>query len=215
MPDAEFPPQPQSASDASDPAPPPPRWQQLALFAAESPLELRLGASFFRAIPSSPGVYSMWGEHRKLLYLGKAKNLRQRLNSYRYCQNASRKTRRLVHRVRSISWDLCETERDALLRENDLLRTLRPPFNRMHTWPAAYYFLLLHEAEHQFRLELTRDQAAVDNFTGSDAFGALKGSALPGYHAFLRLFWAALNRQFHPDRFPRSMLLPRPPRTIA
>jgi excinuclease ABC subunit C len=66
-----------------------------------------------------------------LLYVGKAKSLRQRLSSYRYPVRASRKTVRLMHAVRRIDWEVCPSEQAACLRENELLRVHRPPFNRV------------------------------------------------------------------------------------
>src|SRR5437016_7983464 len=82
---------------------------QMRLFPAPNPLVERLGAEFFRRAPASPGVYLMSGEGERLLYVGKAKNLRQRLNSYRHVQpeRASRKLVRLIHEVRAVVWEVC------------------------------------------------------------------------------------------------------------
>ena len=53
----------------------------MRLFPAPKPLVERLGVEFFRRVPTAPGVYLMAGERERLLYVGKAQNLRQRLNS--------------------------------------------------------------------------------------------------------------------------------------
>jgi hypothetical protein len=58
---------------------------QLRLFPAAKPLFERFGSDFFKRVPRRPGVYLMSGEQHRLLYIGKASNLRQRLNS---CKNA-------------------------------------------------------------------------------------------------------------------------------
>ena len=55
------------------------------LFAPAQPLVERLGKEFFRKVPAEPGVYSMRDATGNVVYVGKAKNLRQRLGSYRAC----------------------------------------------------------------------------------------------------------------------------------
>src|SRR5688572_16253540 len=57
--------------------------RQLAMFAPRRPLVERFGAEFFRNVPEAPGVYLMCGAGEGVLYVGKAKNLRRRLSSYR------------------------------------------------------------------------------------------------------------------------------------
>jgi excinuclease UvrABC nuclease subunit len=97
----------------------------------ENPLAKRFDSAFFRAIPRAPGVYFLRGELDEVLYVGKAKDLRARLRSYRQARpdQVSRKVIRLIRIVRKIEWEECGTEKDALLRENRLLRELKPPFN--------------------------------------------------------------------------------------
>src|SRR4051812_14069787 len=65
----------------------------------ENPLNRRLGKEFFSAIPRTPGVYTMLGPEASILYIGKAKDLRARLMSYRRAHPdvVSRKVIRLVH----------------------------------------------------------------------------------------------------------------------
>ena len=110
---------------------------QLRLFPAPKPLVERLGVEFFRRVPDAPGVYLMADDYERLLYIGKAKNLRARLNYYRHVrpERASRKVVRLVHAVRSIVYEVCACQNSALLRENELLRLHKPKFNVMNTRP--------------------------------------------------------------------------------
>ncbi|RME95411.1 MAG: nucleotide excision repair endonuclease [Verrucomicrobia bacterium] len=128
---------------AAGPAPAghPPR--QLRLLPWPRPLEERLGREFFLRLPRQPGVYLMWDGDGVLLYVGKAVDLRQRLNSYRFLEGASRKTRRLVHAVRRITYEVHADAEQAVLRENQLLREHRPRFNRLNTWPQANAFVEL------------------------------------------------------------------------
>ncbi len=123
------------------------RPRQMRLFAPPKPLTERFGAEFFRAIPAVPGVYRMFDGEGRILYIGQSQNLRDRLNSYRHVhpERDSRKTVRLVHEVRRIEWEICDSPASARLRENELLRTLRPRFNRVNVWPWACFYLAWRE----------------------------------------------------------------------
>src|SRR4051794_37139240 len=102
-----------------------------------NPLLQRKGPEFFAGIPRTPGVYLMLGVEGSILYVGKAKDLRARLNSYKRAKpdQVSRKVIRMLNLVRDIRWEECPTEVAALLRENHLLRELCPPFNVVNTRP--------------------------------------------------------------------------------
>ncbi|AEJ62504.1 UvrABC system protein C [Spirochaeta thermophila DSM 6578] len=80
------------------------------------------------AAPSSPGVYLMRDEEGKVIYVGKAKVLRNRLRSY-ISGTKDRKTTHLMRRVRSIEWIVTDTEYDALLLENTLIKKYQPKYN--------------------------------------------------------------------------------------
>jgi len=111
---------------------------QLWLFPPPAPLVERLGEEFFRALPSSPGVYLMCGEGSGVLYVGKARNLRKRLSSYRVAnpERFPRRMIRLLHRVTRIEWDECLSEAAARHREEELICVLMPKFNAAgKSWP--------------------------------------------------------------------------------
>ena len=112
--------------------------RQLLLLPPVRPLGERLGHEFFRAVPPRPGVYLMCGHGDGVLYVGKAKDLRQRLGSYRSAntERLPRKLRRLLVAVERIHWDECADEAAALERERELLLTLRPRFNTVGVYPA-------------------------------------------------------------------------------
>src|SRR5580692_2583248 len=105
---------------------------QLWLFPPPKPLVERLGEEFFRALPSGPGVYYMCGEGEGVLYVGKARNLRKRLSSYRVAnpERFPRRTIRLLHEVRRIELIVCASEVSARFREEELIGSLLPKFNR-------------------------------------------------------------------------------------
>jgi len=105
--------------------------RQLWLFDPPKPLVERLGEDFFAALPNGPGVYLMCGEAEGVLYVGKARNLRKRLCSYRVAnpERLPRRIIRLLHQVRRIEWDECSSEAAASEREELLICVLAPKFN--------------------------------------------------------------------------------------
>jgi excinuclease UvrABC nuclease subunit len=111
---------------------------QLWLFAPPKPLVERVGEAFFRALPTGPGVYLMCGPSEGVLYVGRARNLRKRLASYRVAnpERMPRRIIRLLHRVTRIEWDECRTEEAARHREEMLICVLAPKFNAAgKVWP--------------------------------------------------------------------------------
>ena len=113
------------------------------LFAPARPLVERLGREFFRKVPAQPGVYFMRDATGEVVYVGKAKNLRQRLRSYRVAnpERMPRRHLRMMREVARIDFDLCPNESAALAREARLLRRLKPKFNRAGVWPGKAQFL--------------------------------------------------------------------------
>ena len=91
----------------------------------------KFGADRVRELPAEPGVYLFRDERGQVLYAGKARNLRRRLRGYRNAtrRKAHRKMRALVREASSLEVRVQPTERDALLVENELIRTLRPRYN--------------------------------------------------------------------------------------
>jgi hypothetical protein len=156
--------------------------------------------------PSSRACISCATQATRSFTVGKAKNLRQRLCSYRYVKpgSASRKTVRLVHTVESISWEVLESDLQAQIRENLLLRTHRPKFNRAHVYPQAYCFVAVRSTDQQAEIALTRKP--LDGFTH---FGAFKNSVLFAVAALRRLLWAMERTSFVLSEMPASLLIER------
>src|SRR5882762_11259607 len=104
---------------------------QLWLFPPPKPLVERLGEDFFRQLPPGPGVYLMCATEPGVLYVGRAKNLRQRLSSYRVAnpERMPRRMIRLLHCVTRIEYDECADEPAAQRREEMLICVLAPRFN--------------------------------------------------------------------------------------
>ena len=80
-------------------------------------------------IPTAPGIYKYFDADQKLLYVGKAKHLRKRVSSYFTKQQASFKTIELVSRIKKIEFTIVNSEHEALLLENALIKENQPVFN--------------------------------------------------------------------------------------
>src|SRR5690606_4786921 len=83
---------------------------------------------FLESLPHHPGIYQMFGLEGNILYAGKAKALDKRLASY-FQKNVSPKTRSLVEKIARIEVTLTETETEALLLEQNIIKQQRPPYN--------------------------------------------------------------------------------------
>jgi len=82
-------------------------------------------------LPNAPGVYQYYDKDGKLLYVGKAKNLKKRVSSYFTKQHDNARTRLLVRRIQDIKHIVVATETDALLLENNLIKKYQPKYNVM------------------------------------------------------------------------------------
>ena len=91
---------------------------------AHIPIEVQLSS-----LPTTPGVYQFYDVEDKILYVGKAKNLKKRVSSYFNKTHEQGKTRVLVKKIRSIRHIVVPTESDALLLENNLIKKYRPRYN--------------------------------------------------------------------------------------
>jgi predicted GIY-YIG superfamily endonuclease len=160
------------------------------LFADPRPLVERLGQDFFRQLTERPGVYLMRDAQENVLYVGKAKNLKKRLNSYRVANpdRLARRHLRLLRAVARIELQECADEAAALAKEAELLLALRPKFNRAGTWPATPRFLIWQWDETRLSLAISETPAA-----GWQAFGPFGSGIIHLRAALLRLLWFALN----------------------
>jgi len=95
-------------------------------------------------IPHKPGIYQFWDEEKELIYIGKAKDLRNRVNSYFNKDiNVNAKTRVLVSKIRNITFTIVDTEVDAWLLENSLIKKHQPRYNVMLKDDKTYPWIII------------------------------------------------------------------------
>ena len=107
-------------------------------------------------LPEDPGVYRYFDEADTIIYIGKAKNLKNRISSYFTNQkNQDTKTRRLVQQIRRVEFTIVHSEFDALLLENTLIKQFQPKYNILLRDDKTYPFLCITK-EHFPKLISTR-----------------------------------------------------------
>ena len=95
-------------------------------------------------IPHKPGVYQYWNAEQELIYIGKAKDLRNRVGSYfNNDLNVNAKTRVLVSRIRNITFTIVDTEIDAWLLENSLIKKHQPRYNVLLKDDKTYPWIII------------------------------------------------------------------------
>ncbi|MBS1510626.1 MAG: excinuclease ABC subunit UvrC [Bacteroidetes bacterium] len=94
-------------------------------------------------IPAEPGIYKYFDAHNELLYVGKAKHLRKRVSSYFSKTFTSYKTHELVQRIHHIEFTIVNSEQDAFLLENTLIKEFQPKFNINLKDDKSYPFIVI------------------------------------------------------------------------
>ena len=111
---------------------------------------------FLKTVTQKAGVYVMLSEAADILYVGKAKNLRNRLSSYFRSAGLTNKTMALVARIHQIEVTVTSTEREALLLEQNLIKQYRPPYNILLRDDKSYPYIYLSSDHRHPRLSLHR-----------------------------------------------------------
>ena len=119
-----------------------------------------------QTLPDGPGVYQYYDKEGKILYVGKAKNLKKRVSSYFNKIHDTAKTNVLVKKIVTIKHIVVPTETDALLLENNLIKTLQPRYNVLLRDDKSYPWLCIRK-EPFSRIFATRRMVK----DGSEYFG--------------------------------------------
>lgn len=127
-----------------------------------------------KTFPILPGVYRMLGKDGEILYIGKAKNLKNRVTSYTNINELSHRIRQMVARVHNVVFTVVNTESDALFLEADLIRTVKPPFNVMLKDSTPFVAISLSK-QHDFpRIAKHRGPRDYDAFDFCGPFSSVK-----------------------------------------
>jgi len=123
-------------------------------------------------LPTSAGVYQYFDEKGKLLYVGKAKNLKNRVKSYwhfspTFRPNTSQGPRilKMLHEATNLEYIVVETEDDALILENSLIKQLKPKYNILLRDDKTYPYIYIDESVDFPRFEITRKVIKGKNVT--------------------------------------------------
>lgn len=106
-------------------------------------------------IPDEPGVYRFFDENNKVIYVGKARSLRNRLNSY-FQKNVGEKTYRMIHAANRVDWTVVRTEVEALQLEFTWIKEENPQFNVQFKDDKSYPYLAISQDEEFPRIFITR-----------------------------------------------------------
>ena len=112
--------------------------------------------SFLKSLTQRPGIYQMLDGEGQVLYVGKAKNLKNRVSSYFRNTGLTVKTAALVKRIVSIDVTVTETETEALILEHNLIKQYRPPFNILMRDDKSYPYIFLSDKDRWPRLSFHR-----------------------------------------------------------
>lgn len=120
----------------------------------------------FISLPDCPGVYYFLNSKKKVIYIGKAKSLKNRVRSY-FLLTADRKAKKIVQQARRIKYDITNSELTALLSESELIKLINPKHNSQLKQYGNKFFLRVNTAHPFPDLEITNKF----DFDGNDYFG--------------------------------------------
>lgn len=113
-------------------------------------------AAFLKNVTSKPGVYRMLDDKKQVIYVGKAKNLKNRLSSYFRQSGLSSKTQVMVSKIANIEITITHTEGEALLLESNLIKELRPRYNVLMRDDKSYPYIFVSNKAAYPRISLHR-----------------------------------------------------------
>lgn len=134
-----------------------------------------------KQLPQTPGIYQYFDKNQKLLYIGKAKNLSNRVKSYflftpklRANTNLSSRIKTMIAQTVSLNYIVVKSENDALILENSLIKQLNPKYNILLRDDKTYPYIFIDYAQPYPRFEITRKilQSKTIKYFGPYSVGA-------------------------------------------
>lgn len=122
-------------------------------------------------IPESPGVYQYWDKEGKIIYVGKAKNLKRRVLSYFIKEQQSYKTKQLVAHIADIKYIVVESEQDAFLLENNLIKKYQPHYNILLKDGKSYPSICITKEEYPRIIKTRKIIQGAGEYYGPYSFG--------------------------------------------
>lgn len=147
-------------------------------------------------LPESPGIYQYLNTEGTIIYVGKAKNLKRRVSSYFNKDQHTAKTRMLISKIADIRYIVVNTEEDALLLENNLIKKYKPRYNVLLKDDKSYPSICV---SNEYFPRVFKTRSIVRN--GSTYYGPY--SHIPSMHAILDLI-----KKLYPLRTCRLALTP-------
>ncbi len=139
--------------------------------------------SMLPSLPEQPGVYRYFDDTDTIIYIGKAKNLKNRVSSYfTSIQNHNTKTRKLVQQIRKIEFTIVHSEFDALLLENTLIKQYQPKYNILLRDDKTYPFICLTHEDFPRLITMRRIDHKIGTFFGPFANPKAMNSLLEMLH---------------------------------
>ncbi len=139
----------------------------------------------FDEIPENPGVYLMKKDAR-IIYIGKAKNLKKRVSSYFVKEHSDEKTRELVKNIEDIEYIICNSELDALILENNLIKKHKPKYNINLKDHKTYPYIKISKEEFP-KISIVRSTKALDSKNG-EYFGPYPSGAYHLLRNIMKIF---------------------------
>lgn len=143
------------------------------------------------SLPLTPGVYLMKDFQNTIIYVGKSKSLRKRVQSYFYNNKShSPKVKKLVKHVKDLEHIVTDTEFEAFLLECKLIQELKPMYNRKMKNPLAYTYIAVRQTDGLRRLEIRNDPSMKDSLIQFGPYTANKHAvekAVQGIQAALKI----------------------------
>jgi excinuclease ABC subunit C len=164
----------------------------------ENLFDRKFGENFIGSVPLCAGVYEFLDADGQVIYVGKAKILRRRLQQYRNARRCKKqeKMRAILRIACSIRLNTCENEFEALLLENKFIQNLRPRFNIVGAFSFLYPVIAIRRSELDLIVTYTTSPAEFQSF---ELFGAYRSrwTTRGAYRALVEILGYLGHREPH------------------